>query len=308
MANYPIGKLIAEQRHRKGISQENLSEGICSVSSISKIENGLQTPSRKVCEALFQRLGISTRNCRMCISDRDMHQAVLEERMLQSMETGDYDTVESLLREYEDGKESESPLEQQFVFYVRASLMGIAEEDKNEALELLWKAIRISMPNLNMDTIERCQLLMIEEIRIFMKMAEMYYDLGERKFGKRILFYLKEYMDFSEIDEVEKAQIYPKLAYQLACWMENDGRYMEQLGICENGIQLCIRQGRLTEFPMLLASKGYALLKMGQDEAAESCLKQASVIFQAVGDPVRAGMVKDKAPTLFRAPMTQGQQ
>lgn len=303
MGNYPVGRLIFELRRRKGVSQEFLAEGICSVSTVSKIENGVQMPSRKVYEALLQRLGGSTRNCRLYISDYEMHKYVLEEKITQCMERKCYAEAARLLKEYEShrNKKEEDRLEKQFALLVRAELQRCRKDGRGKALDLLWQAARISMPDLELEQLEQYRLLMLEEIRILERMAEIYYELGDSALAKRILFFLKEYTEYSEMDEMEKAQIYPKLVYRLACWMEADGRHQEQKELCESGIRMCILQGRLTEYPMLLAGKGYALLESNQPEEAEPCLKQACAIFRAVGDPANAGLIKEKATALFHA-------
>lgn len=45
METYNIGKIIRETRTRRNISQEELSDGICSPVTLSRIENGMQKPS-----------------------------------------------------------------------------------------------------------------------------------------------------------------------------------------------------------------------------------------------------------------------
>lgn len=44
METYRIGEIIREQRNRRNISQEELCFGICSVTTLSRIENGNQKP------------------------------------------------------------------------------------------------------------------------------------------------------------------------------------------------------------------------------------------------------------------------
>lgn len=100
MGNYPVGRLIAEMRDRRGLSQEELSEGICAVSTLSKIENSVQMPRRKVYDALMQRLGVSPRNCRIFVSREEMRRCVLEERMERLSAEGSYGEAYDALAEY----------------------------------------------------------------------------------------------------------------------------------------------------------------------------------------------------------------
>ena len=52
------GFLIRRERLRQNLSQEGLCRGICAVSYLSKIEQGLVTPSREILDALFRALGL----------------------------------------------------------------------------------------------------------------------------------------------------------------------------------------------------------------------------------------------------------
>ena len=58
MATYVIGDFIRETRIRKGYTQEEVSYGICTPASLSRIENGMQTPGRYILDKLMERLGM----------------------------------------------------------------------------------------------------------------------------------------------------------------------------------------------------------------------------------------------------------
>lgn len=47
MAVYTMGSIMKEARIRNRLSQEELCYGICSVSTLSKIEKGYQMPAAK---------------------------------------------------------------------------------------------------------------------------------------------------------------------------------------------------------------------------------------------------------------------
>ena len=50
------GQMIRELRKRKGLSQEQLCEGLCEPPTMSKIEKGHQYPNKKLLDALLVRL------------------------------------------------------------------------------------------------------------------------------------------------------------------------------------------------------------------------------------------------------------
>lgn len=54
MAVYVVGDFLRETRMRKGYTQEEVSYGICTPASLSRIENGAQKPGRLILEKLFE--------------------------------------------------------------------------------------------------------------------------------------------------------------------------------------------------------------------------------------------------------------
>lgn len=302
MAYYSIGHLVAEMRRRRGVSQEELAAGICSVSTVSKIENGIQTPSRKVCEGLLQRLGVSAQSYGLYIGDTDLRKSEIEEQIMRSLASGRYEEAEVLLQQYEsmEQKRGENVMEKQFCLYVRGCLEQEQHKNLQLAEEMLLQAIRLSIPQLDLEHMERIRLLMNEEIIILHRLANLFHETGSTVKAKRIQFFLKEYLETVSIENFIIMQIYPKIISKLACWMEQDGRFEDELELSECGLDACVKWGRLTEYPMLLETKGYALLALNRVEEAVTSLKQACTIFRSIGDPVRAGLVKSKAEALFQ--------
>lgn len=58
MDEFNLGTYIKKRREELNISQEELCEGLCAVSSLSRIENNQQDPSRNLTKNLLERLGL----------------------------------------------------------------------------------------------------------------------------------------------------------------------------------------------------------------------------------------------------------
>ena len=54
MPIYPYGALIRQRREELGYTQEELADGICSVPTLSRIENGERLPTKEHSEMLLQ--------------------------------------------------------------------------------------------------------------------------------------------------------------------------------------------------------------------------------------------------------------
>ena len=72
MATYIIGDFIRETRIRKGYTQEEVSYGICTPASLSRIENGMQAPGRYILDKLMERLGMENSVFNVFVSKEEM--------------------------------------------------------------------------------------------------------------------------------------------------------------------------------------------------------------------------------------------
>ena len=58
MQNYRLGDYIRQRRQELNLTQEQVCAGICEPVTLSRFENGRQTPSRTRINAILQRLGL----------------------------------------------------------------------------------------------------------------------------------------------------------------------------------------------------------------------------------------------------------
>ena len=85
------GETVREARKRCGLTQEELAYGICSVSTLSKIENGKRQPHILTFEALMQRMGVSGEGFFLCLSEQEMASCRLLQEINGHLWNGDAD-------------------------------------------------------------------------------------------------------------------------------------------------------------------------------------------------------------------------
>ena len=100
MELYLIGKLLKEFRIRRRLTQEKLAD-VCSVSTISRIESGNQIPSRRLVEALFQKMGYESPSDDVPATDAELQRHIIEKTMSKMSSNGKYE-FEELLNEYKN--------------------------------------------------------------------------------------------------------------------------------------------------------------------------------------------------------------
>ena len=76
-----LGEVIKQRRAELQLTQEELCEGICDTVTISRIENGRQTPSRNRINALLQRLGLPDDRYFALLSKHELELTSLQEEL-----------------------------------------------------------------------------------------------------------------------------------------------------------------------------------------------------------------------------------
>lgn len=145
MANYKVGDIIKMTRKAHGLSQEELSFEICSVETLSRIENGKHNVKKETYERLMARMErISDKNYAICTSD-DME--LLEEKKFleDCILKYDYERADDFCKLLEK-KVSNSVLNKQYIENTRALIDY--SNNKIEAEELisrLEKALKLTI-------------------------------------------------------------------------------------------------------------------------------------------------------------------
>lgn len=91
MATYVIGDYIREIRLRKGYTQEDVSFGICTSATLSRIENGAQTPGRYILDKLMERLGMENSVFNIFVSKEEMELYECVQEMVRNIADGNFE-------------------------------------------------------------------------------------------------------------------------------------------------------------------------------------------------------------------------
>lgn len=119
----PFGDIVRELRSRNRISQEELSDGICSASNLSRIENGHQVATTITAVLILQRLP-GDRAAMLGFSSRSQTRFIRFQReVLSSIEKG---SLDSFMEYIKKPLPKMSPFEQQRDLLIRASAKELA--------------------------------------------------------------------------------------------------------------------------------------------------------------------------------------
>ena len=82
MKNVFLGEYIKQRRLDLGLTQEQLCDGICEPVTLSRLENGKQTPSRNRINALLQRLGLPDDRYFALLSKNELEMEALQKEIV----------------------------------------------------------------------------------------------------------------------------------------------------------------------------------------------------------------------------------
>lgn len=281
MAVYVVGDFLRETRMRKGYTQEEVSYGICTAASLSRIENGAQKPGRLIMEKLFERLGTENNLFNSFVSREEMELYSAIQELIRNITDKDISKIESQVDVVELMTKDTTELEHQCLYFAKGELVRQRDENNDKAMELYMKAIHITLPDFDGKNPLRSNLLTFDEIMIINAIAILYAESGNIMLAIQLDMWLKEYMESKIVDGTMKIAKYPMILYNLSNWFGDRNCHTEAFELANQGIDFCIKYGNLFFFPIFLVNKGIALAELGKIDDGKEYLHQAIIIFEA---------------------------
>ncbi|MCE5235293.1 MAG: helix-turn-helix domain-containing protein [Clostridiaceae bacterium] len=269
MANYRIGKTIRDLREKLNITQEDLCDGICSVPTLSRIENGTRLPNKANFDALMQRMGRDGNMYDALMDDHDfaVHEKKFE--MRQCLLLRDYDRLRLLLDEFASLTRADAEnLHRQFFLYIEAILEAEKDGEKLRALEKLQEAIKITVPKYGTCKIGKLYLT-YDEIVILNNIGVTYSEMGRMDEAVELLQELEKYIDAHNMDAQGKTRMYPLILHNLTKCLGISERYLECIQLCEKGIEFCIQIDCTRLMAKFHYNRAWAMVKRGKPEQQE---------------------------------------
>lgn len=157
---------MKQRRLELGLTQEQLCEGICEPMTISRMENGRQTPSRNRINALLQRLGLPDARYFALLSKREEEIAALQKEIVACSVQRDTAHGRELLDQLEHITEPDDHVTRQFILRSQV-ILGKAEGrySAEEQLQMLMDALWMTVPHFDLEEISS-GLYSFEEVKI----------------------------------------------------------------------------------------------------------------------------------------------
>lgn len=293
-----IGEAIKRRRLELKLTQEKLCEGICEPITISRLENGRQSPSRNLVNALLERLDMPSDRYYALVSKDELEIEDLQAKIaywdIRFEQTQDVQARVEAIKTHEALQRKmklEDRISQQLIL---RSLAILGKEDgpfsPEEKQEMLFRAIRLTAPNFDVSHFED-GLYTANEIKIINQLALNYERLGDQSTTIDILHRLRAYMEqHCRCDRASKAR-QTMVLFNYANNLVSVGEYGRALLVAKKGRDICIECGHYLFFPELLAVMAEAESFLGNAKDSEELYKQAFYMAKAIGHERNAQMI-----------------
>ena len=300
-----IGEAIKKRRLELGLTQEQLCEGICEPITVSRLENGRQTPSRNRINALLERLDMPA----------DRYYALLSKHEL------DIDALQREITSYnirfDKAPAEEQPQVRELALNAHRKLEAIIDNDDTlsrqlilrsrvvigtengaysfqEKIDMLTEAIRMTVPKFDLDDIGR-GLYTTDEIKIINLLALTYSNAGDHLKAIEIWGQLRRYIQkhFHNIPLTRARLNIVLLNY--ARELDIIGQFQKAIEIAEEGQQICLDYGHYHSLPGLLALQGECYYFLGDKAKSRDFYFQAYYLMKTVGDEDNLQIIKRTA-------------
>lgn len=156
--NNKIGSAIYYFRENNYISQSKLCKGLCSVSTLSRIEAGERDVDSLLLEALLERLGKTPNQFELILTDLDYESYQNREEIKKLIEKKNITVAESRLNMYERISGSKGSVHKQFIVTCRALLNELKGGPMEQTIDLFMDAISYTVPDFKANKINEYHL------------------------------------------------------------------------------------------------------------------------------------------------------
>lgn len=299
-----IGDIIKQRRIELGLTQEELCEGICEPSSISRIETGKQVPTYIILNALLSRLGLPAEKYYAMVGKNELELERLKDEIIDCNARGLSREGLEKLEQLAALTTPEDRTTAQFILRSRV-LLGHLEEDGSIApyppeakLELLFRAMELTVSGFDLDEIGRRRYTK-DEMKIINQIAVVYGDSGRRRLALDIYYQLFKYIRKKLVINANNVSECVLVAYNYALFLCQAKRYEEAMEIANWGWDHIVKWGRAGHVGGIMWVLGECLYRSGEIEESKEYYLRSYYSLCAMKNERDAQIIKENIKEYF---------
>lgn len=260
-------------------------------------------PGLNTLKNLLQRLGLSDERYYALVSKNEMQIADLQTEIVSANVFKDPQRGLPKIAELEELADPDDHLLHQFILRSKASL-GKREDGQivayslDEKLDMLFKAIRLTVPNFDIDAIAD-GLYSIDEVKVINQIATVYSNHGESQKVIHIYDQLLQYINKHFQNILQSGGLLPLVAFNYARELDLIGCYTDAIEIAETGWKACTQYGQYRYLAPTIALIAECNHFLGDDSKSKEYYRQSYYIYKAVDDERGARVITAEAKKYF---------
>lgn len=295
MQNFFLGDYIKQKRLDLGLTQEQLCEGICEPMTLSRLENGKQTPSRNRINALLQRMGLPDDRYFALLSKNELEMEALQKEIVACNVTERVDEGFEKLAQFEQLADPDDQIAKQFALRSRVLLGRLdGRYTPPEQITLLMQAIRLTVPRFDLDEIEHF-LYTKDEIKIINQIGTAYSNDGQNKKAAEIYYQLLRYLRKHFQETITLIGMLPLVLYNYARVLDLCGRYEEGAALAKEGQEACVQYGHYQYLSGCLEIYAECCFFLGKKKESAKAYRQAYYLCEITGNEQNLEITRNEA-------------
>ena len=251
-----LGIILKKLRKEQRVGQKDLARGICSVSTLSRIEGGIKEPEQLLFDYLITRLGKDSTKWELILTEPDKKLFEKRNYMEYLIQTKQWEALEIEVEQYEHMQEKSTCLDEQYCCLIRTILYG----QKKNYKKALQKGI---------EGLEKTEFYMEEKhfklhVAVSRNELRLLYLIGKYWFQEEEKTTLFLYQYWNELfiyveerctDKRYRLEFYIEALYYLAAIFYKEGKFEESISYCKEALQELIEKKSsyyLKEFLLLV--------------------------------------------------------
>ncbi len=273
-----IGTVIKNLRKEEGVSQTKLIKGLCSHTTLCRIESEERRPDQLLLEAILQRLGKSFDKFGTIISVKDYHMLEERDNIWNALLRGKYEEAYHRLRSYEKDVNMQDTFQKQFVL----KCLGMLQAEKGkwkESVETIAHAIHLTVRDFMEMSIEKL-VLGRNEMFLILLLSRGYEKLGRQEEAKKLVYGLLKNIEKKKWDEEELVKIYPKVAYAGIQFLKEEKKYEVVILLANKAIDLLKRNEVIFQLADFMEELMWAMQQKAREENRKLTQEEAFLYIQ----------------------------
>ncbi|VXC49531.1 XRE family transcriptional regulator [Bacillus sp. 349Y] len=280
-----VGKKIKELRKNSGLSQEELSQGICTQAQISKIEKGLVFPYASTLYQISQKLGVDV-NYFFDIGTTprlDYVQEVFEQLQIMRRSHKFSEMIDIVRAEESNPLFSQNKKNLQLLLWHKGIYLYEVENNKEKAIEVLEHAVHIADM--------KGKVMQEREIEILLTIATIYF---KEDLNSALSLYEEIISHVRVLPHLNDYTIKTRLYYNLARVLTRLNRLEESNEYCDEAIKWCLKKDSIYLLGQTHYQKGYNYELAHRLNDAKTYMEKALIVFEIQQDKETVRFIKGK--------------